>query len=154
MNKFHLKNGLSWLSKLYQQIRKDIANIPAYAIIEIQSKDHRPIVDINILGTGNKLTCSPRDITSDEDFLKGFAMKDIRTLLYLDYKDQYKPRYQMIGHKIAGQNNDIMICFKHRDTGKKQELMAIELIKDTGYLTQFSPEDAYKIGYLYASVRP
>lgn len=154
MNKLNPNRWLSWLSKIYQQARNDVANLPAYAIIDIKSQQHHSIVDVKIQGTGNMLSCSPRDITSDEHFLKGFSIKDIRTLLYLDYKDTHKPLYQMIGHKIASLNNDIIICFKHRDTGKKQELAAITLIKDKNYLTQFSAEDAYKIGYLYGSARP
>src|ERR1700733_1324656 len=143
-NKLKFHEILAWFFKKYRCLHSEIQNTPAYQIKDIKVINGNYELEILINGTGKITPYSPKVIASDDSFLEEFSIKDIRTILYLDFEELKKPQYTIVSHKFSEKKRKSTFCLKKRESGEIQELPATEISKNKDLLKQCSPEDAHR----------
>lgn len=148
MNTLRFFNLLHWLRLQFKNLCLEIKNVAPYRITDIISNNGKHSLIVQITGTGKTISYFPFEISLDEEFLKGFAIQDIKNILYLDYKEKSKPQFKIISHKFSAR--ETLFCIQ-ADSGVIKELSAEEISNDKEMLGSLSSLDAYRIGFLNGS---
>lgn len=120
-------------------------------IIDIKkNKLGENILNIQVTNKSTIFQCLPIEIISNDQLLEAFSKKDIRTITYLATQHTAKPKQVVVSHRFIDNFKKIICKIKNKNELVEKSLSEIVANKE---INDFGSEDAYRIGYLAATVQ-
>lgn len=142
-------NWINWLAKMFKEFLAEKIETSEYEILELFECNKTGFTKAVIKLSGrHTIEKYISDIVVDNDFLKAFDKKTIRTLTYMATIEGLKPDYSVIGQVLGDEADDYTVQIHSRTGHKKIDMSLAEIVNDKLLLSRLSPIDANRIGYL------
>ncbi|MCD6048477.1 MAG: uncharacterized protein K0S08_2124 [Gammaproteobacteria bacterium] len=151
-HKSSLADYIGWLFKQFQDLK---SHTPAsvYRVVDVQEKDEKYVITIQIVGKATTFTAFPEEILADDKLVEYFSSKDIRTITYYATRSLTKPKNKIVIKKFCEKLNKVVFGVKHIDEDDVYEKTAEEISLDKNLLNGLTPEEAHMVGYTTAQHR-
>lgn len=137
-----------WLLKKYSEYYKSAEN-NFYRIIEIKqlnTGDHK--ITAQVIGKASIFECTPAEAVANDSIIEGFSKKDIRTITFLAYHKNLKPKIRILEQDFSDSQQQMLFKIVNTCNGELAVKTANQIMIDRALINCLSKEDLKIISYM------
>lgn len=143
----------NWFAFMFKEFVTEAINKPQYEVVNLYECKKTGLTKAVIkLSERHTIEKSISEIIVEDTFLEGLDNKTIRTLTYMATVENLKPDYSILVQKMTPTVDEYLLEIKSKKNNSVFQKTASELASSPNLISQFSPTDANRIGYM-AGVR-
>ncbi len=153
-NKNNLTQYVSWILENFGKILAEAKETRKFNYQLIGWQKGKNIAEdrlvVKIVGTNTNVPLTPLEIYEDDQLVNGFSPADVKIIATLAVSVKCAPKYKLLLQDFRGNLDSYVIVYGEKGTSKKFRATVDDLAKNMKLITEFSQEDAFKIGKAFA----